>query len=47
MTQVLLPQPKELSLLDGTFSLDAETLIVIPAQASDNGLFALLEVPRV
>ena len=36
MTQYLLPQPKELSLLDGTFSLDAETLIVIPAQAGDD-----------
>ena len=40
MTQYLLPQPKELSLLDGTFSLDAETLIVIPAQAGDDAYLA-------
>jgi len=40
MTQYLLPQPKELSLLDGTFSLDAETLIVIPAQADDDAYLA-------
>jgi len=40
MTQHLLPQPKQLSPLDGTFSLDAETLIVIPARAGDDGFFA-------
>ena len=40
MTQYLLPQPKELSLLDGTFSLDAEPLIVIPAQAGDDAYLA-------
>lgn len=36
----LLPQPKELALLDGTFSLNADTLIVIPAQAGDEAFFA-------
>ena len=36
----MLPQPKELSLLDGTFSLNAGTLIIIPAQASENTFFA-------
>jgi len=39
MTQPLLPQPKELSLLDGAFVLDADTPIVIPAQASDETFF--------
>ena len=36
----MLPQPKELSLLDDTFSLNAGTLIIIPAQASDDAFFA-------
>jgi hypothetical protein len=40
MTQHLLPQPKELSLLDGTFSLNTDTLILIPAQAGDDVFFA-------
>ncbi len=40
MTEHLLPQPKELSLLDGTFSLDGNTLVLIPAQAGDEALFA-------
>ena len=40
MTQHLLPQPKDLSLFDGTFSLNADTLIIIPAQAGDDALFA-------
>ncbi|MDY6875819.1 MAG: glycoside hydrolase family 20 zincin-like fold domain-containing protein [Chloroflexota bacterium] len=40
MTEHLLPQPKELSPLDGTFSLNNDTLIVIPSQADDDTLFA-------
>ncbi len=40
MTQHLLPQPKEFSVLDGTFSLNADTLVIIPAQASENTFFA-------
>ena len=40
MTQHLLPQPKEISLLDGTFSLNADTVILIPAQAGDEAFFA-------
>ena len=40
MKRRLLPQPKELLFLDGTFLLDAETLIVIPAQAGDTAYFA-------
>jgi hexosaminidase len=40
MTQHLLPQPKELSPLDGAFALDADTPIVIPAQAGDDAFFA-------
>jgi len=39
MTQHLLPQPKKELLLDGTFSLDADTLVVIPAQAGDETFF--------
>ncbi|NIV28186.1 MAG: hypothetical protein GWN58_01370, partial [Anaerolineae bacterium] len=40
MTQHLLPQPKELSPLDGAFALSADTPIVIPAQGSDDTFFA-------
>jgi hexosaminidase len=36
----LLPQPKELSSLDGAFSLNTDTLIIIPAQAGDDAFFA-------
>jgi hexosaminidase len=36
----LLPQPKELMLIKGTFTFDADTLILIPAQAGDDALFA-------
>ncbi len=36
----MLPQPKELSSLDGTFSLNADTLIIIPAQVGDDVFFA-------
>ncbi|MCK4314787.1 MAG: beta-N-acetylhexosaminidase, partial [Anaerolineae bacterium] len=40
MTQHLLPQPKDLSSLDGSFSLNTDTLIIIPAQAGENTFFA-------
>ena len=40
MGQCLLPQPKELAALEGTFTLDAETLILIPTQAGDDAFFA-------
>ena len=40
MTQRLLPQPKELTPLDGAFRLNADTLLIIPAQAGDDALFA-------
>ena len=36
----LLPQPKQLSPLDGAFAFDADTLILIPAQAGDETFFA-------
>jgi hexosaminidase len=40
MAQRLLPQPKELAALEGTFTLNVETLILIPTQASDDAFFA-------
>ena len=40
MTQRLLPQPKELSPLEGTFALDADTLILVPTLAGDGAFFA-------
>jgi len=40
MFRHLLPQPKELSPLDGTFSLNAETLIVAAAQSDDAVFFS-------
>ena len=40
MIQHLLPQPKQLSPLDGAFTLDADTLILIPSQAGDEAFFA-------
>ena len=40
MIQRLLPQPQELSYLDGTFAPNAETLIVVPAQAGDDVFLA-------
>jgi hypothetical protein len=40
MTQRLLPQPKSLSILEGALTLDAETLILIPATAGNDALFA-------
>jgi len=36
----LLPPPKEVMLIKGLFTFDAETLILIPAQAGDNAFFA-------
>lgn len=36
----LLPQPKKVSLLDGSFSIDAGTWIVIPPEAGDRAFFA-------
>jgi hypothetical protein len=40
MTQHLLPQPKQLVTREGTFTLNTETLILIPAQAGNDGFFA-------
>jgi hexosaminidase len=40
MDQHLLPQPKILSPLDGSFFLDLNTPVVIPAQASEDTFFA-------
>ena len=36
----LLPQPKELMLIKGMFTFDADTLILVPAQADDDAFFA-------
>ena len=36
----LLPQPKELTLRDGAFEMDADTLIILPATAGDEATFA-------
>jgi hypothetical protein len=36
----LLPQPKNFTLTEGAFALDADTLILIPAQAGDDAFFA-------
>ena len=36
----LLPQPKELMLIKGMFTFNADTLILIPAQAGDDTFFA-------
>ncbi|UCC65498.1 MAG: family 20 glycosylhydrolase [Anaerolineae bacterium] len=40
MTLHLLPQPKELMLIKGMFNFEADTLILIPAQAGDDTVFA-------
>ena len=40
MTLHLLPRPVDLIFVKGMFSLDSETLIVIPAQAGDGTWFA-------
>jgi hypothetical protein len=44
MTRYLLPQPKQVSLLDGAFALDAETLIAVPAQADDEAFLAACQL---
>lgn len=44
MMQRFLPQPKSLSMLAGAFTLDAETLILIPAPAGDDTLFAARQI---
>jgi len=40
MTLHLLPQPKELMLIKGMFNFEADTLILVPAQAGDDAFFA-------
>jgi len=40
MNTHLLPQPREVSPLTGAFSLNADTLVVIPAEADDDAFFA-------
>jgi hexosaminidase len=40
VTLPLLPQPKVLSLTDGAFALDADTMILMPAQADDRAYSA-------
>ena len=40
MSLYLLPHPKELMLIKGTFTFDAETLILVPAQADDDAFLA-------
>ena len=40
MTLHLLPEPKELMFVKGLYSLDADSLILIPAQAGDGAFFA-------
>ena len=44
MTLHLIPQPKELLLIKGTFTFDADTLILIPAQAGDDALFTARQI---
>ncbi|MFN2217068.1 MAG: beta-N-acetylhexosaminidase [Anaerolineae bacterium] len=44
MALLLLPQPKEVSKLDGRFSVDADTLVLIPAQAGDEAFFAARQI---
>ena len=43
-TLPLLPEPKQLSLKDGGFSLNANTTILIPALAGDEAFFAALQI---
>ena len=40
MTERLLPQPKELVHLEGSFSFDASTLILVPSGAADSSFLA-------
>ena len=44
MTMYLLPQPKELTLIEGTFTLDADTLILVPAQGGDDAFFTARQI---
>jgi hexosaminidase len=43
-TLPLLPEPKQLSLKDSAFALDANTAILIPAPAGDEAFFAALQI---
>jgi len=36
VTMLLIPDPKELKRQDGTFSISAKTLIIVPADADDD-----------
>jgi len=40
MTLYLLPEPKDLMLIKGMFNFEADTLILVPAQAGDDAFFA-------
>ncbi len=40
----MLPQPKELMLIKGISTLDADTLILVPAQAGDDAFFAACQL---
>jgi hexosaminidase len=44
MTILLIPEPKELSLLEGSFLLTGDTLILIPSEAGDNAFFAACQL---
>ncbi len=44
MTTLLLPQPKQLSRLGGSFSLTLDTLVLIPTQADDETFFAAVQL---
>jgi len=46
MTQPIrvLPQPKDFTLIEGSFTINAATLILVPAQASDETLFAAYQL---
>ena len=44
MNEYLLPQPKATSSLGGTFHLNANTLLLIPAQSDDDSLFAACQL---
>jgi hypothetical protein len=44
MTTLLLPQPKQLSRLGGSFSLTLDTLVLIPTQADDETFFAAIQL---
>jgi hypothetical protein len=44
MNTLLLPQPKQLSRLDGSFALTLDTLVLIPTQADDETFFAAVQL---